>query len=491
MEDDELASDKGQKMIEKTTHFRLLFSLPSVELIVQTYHCGCWRGLPYGWWQGKLAVSSNHVLFESMVGEFQVDLKMREITGVETSSSLLLLDNGLEIQMHGGRKFFFGTFVSRGHRDEALVLIRHLVRHPVTLVCEQDLVNEEVDAAMERERARLSLHKDKKKVIREKVDVDSAQRAAATAIRTKELGQATLAELDRQRGVMEKVEKDLDRMDHNLVKAERHVRGVESVWGAFQNSVSDGPSFSQDDAAKKKEIAMVHTERMVRVPIVHKMRNDSLQFATLRFGAETFAVVDAGLEEPDVIHKRDQQQQEDKKHNKDDEWRYDQVDHMVVRSRPLHLDVIFSGNSVPRLRLCCAEIQAVVIELYQRTGKRAHSVVFEEGPMPRFAFAMERANIMPRLRRYRESTWKSFRDVSRGPSAFALAMEDEEVRDQLLQQDAALDQIEEVARDLQDMGKTIGKVAEEDQETLKRLAEKTDKTQHDVTRINARVERLL
>lgn len=54
------------------------------------------------------------------------------------------------------------------------------------------------------------------------------------------------------------------------------------------------------------------------------------------------------------------------------EWLYSDISCLRVRSRPLHLDVRF--EQFERLRLCSAEIQAIVIEFYHRTaGKVAGS----------------------------------------------------------------------------------------------------------------------
>ena len=55
-------AEKGKAMCEKTGEFRRLFNLPAIDHVIQDYHCGFWRGLPYGWWQvGK--ARSTPVLF--------------------------------------------------------------------------------------------------------------------------------------------------------------------------------------------------------------------------------------------------------------------------------------------------------------------------------------------------------------------------------------------------------------------------------------------
>lgn len=48
------------------------------------------------------------------------------------------------------------------------------------------------------------------------------------------------------------------------------------------------------------------------------------------------------------------------------EWLYADIACVRVRSRPLHLDVRF--HKYERLRMCSAEIQAIVIEFFHRSG---------------------------------------------------------------------------------------------------------------------------
>jgi hypothetical protein len=89
----------------------------------------------------------------------------------------------------------------------------------------------------------------------------------------------------------------------------------------------------------------------------------------------------------------------------------------VVRARPLHLDIRFSPQSkLDRVRLCSAEIQSIVIELYHRSKDLNHqiTVIFEEGPMPRFLYKQERSELIPKLSELREETFKSFRDLDKG-----------------------------------------------------------------------------
>ena len=105
------------------------------------------------------------------------------------------------------------------------------------------------------------------------VDVGSSERALAAAYKARDTGSHTLGELARQREVLHEAEKGLDDINHNMDMANRHMRGIESVGGAFANKVTTGP-MKQHTAQEKKEIVFHETDRVIDIPIIHKMSND-------------------------------------------------------------------------------------------------------------------------------------------------------------------------------------------------------------------------
>jgi hypothetical protein len=131
---DTSAMKKADKMLKKTEEYRTLFNLPEIDFVVQDYHCGFWRGLPYGWWQGlngeefsscyfiflfankgRLLITSNHVLFRGTVGDFALDVKLRDLVSVEGARSLIVVNNALDV-FTKTEKLSFGTFVVPGIR---------------------------------------------------------------------------------------------------------------------------------------------------------------------------------------------------------------------------------------------------------------------------------------------------------------------------------------------------------------------------------------
>lgn len=132
--------------------------------------------------------------------------------------------------------------------------------------------------------------------------------------------------------------------------------------------------------------------RYVDVPVIHKLSDDSLRFAVARFHKNVFEVIGSGgkgREEEEVEKNPDTKS----KH----EWKYTDIEKLVVRSRPLHLDVRF--KQMERLRMCTAEIQTVVCELYYRSHCQ---VEFEDGPLPRFSYNVEKRGLSYKINKNRE-----------------------------------------------------------------------------------------
>jgi hypothetical protein len=71
--------------------------------------------------------------FFFVLGDFKLDLKLRDIKAVMLGKSLLFVNNGIEISKAGEKEKLFFAVPQIGHRDEAIVLIKHLLHHPVTI----------------------------------------------------------------------------------------------------------------------------------------------------------------------------------------------------------------------------------------------------------------------------------------------------------------------------------------------------------------------
>jgi hypothetical protein len=176
-----------------------------------------------------------------------------------------------------------------------------------------------------------------------------------------------LAELDRQAQVIDGMQRNLDAIDHHLDHAQRDLRAIESIGGAFANKITADPSPRHSRLlGSMTAAAPQHKSATIVIPCVFKHSNDALELARLRVNEEGCEVVSV-VDEKVVL----------------DKWVYGGVGDIIVRARPLHLDINFRGDTRVRVRLVSAYIQRVVNELALRcsTGGRALPVVFERGAL--------------------------------------------------------------------------------------------------------------
>lgn len=103
-------------MVAKTDEVATLFNLPEGDWVIQDYHAGIWRGLPYGWWQGRLFLCAHHILFRPTVGDYTVDVRLHDVQGdahrtdqEEKGFALLLLLTPLLQTLHAAARSFSST----------------------------------------------------------------------------------------------------------------------------------------------------------------------------------------------------------------------------------------------------------------------------------------------------------------------------------------------------------------------------------------------
>jgi len=181
-----------------------------------------------------------------------------------------------------------------------------------------------------------------------------------------------------------------------------------------------------------------------------------------------------------------------------------EIEHIVVRSRPFHLDVRFAANK-PRLRIMTAVLQGVVNEFSLRLQQLGmytrHKIRFEAGPMPVFDFGFESISRIfhythkqahqVSFSRKKASTTNPFMRLEKGPSEFATSMQDDAARNKLLQQDKDLDDLGDVVHDLMEIADTVNKTVDQDMETLDHIAQKTEHTHSRINDTNVRITKLL
>ncbi|KAL6063335.1 phosphatidylserine decarboxylase [Balamuthia mandrillaris] len=101
--------------------------------------------------------------------------------------------------------------------------------------------------------------KQTQKVIEEAEDVvddtyDSVQRALRVAENTKRIGSETMEKLDHQGKQLRSIQGDLDDISHLQDKADRHMRGIESVAGYYANHVTSSGRAKDNNRKADREI---------------------------------------------------------------------------------------------------------------------------------------------------------------------------------------------------------------------------------------------
>jgi hypothetical protein len=78
--------------------------------------------------------------------------------------------------------------------------------------------------------------------------------------------------------VLARAETHLDAIPGHMTSANRSLRAIESVGGAFANMITTQKSINVEPVAAAKIVERV-VEQLVDIPIVHKWKDDSLHLA--------------------------------------------------------------------------------------------------------------------------------------------------------------------------------------------------------------------
>lgn len=459
-------------------------------------------------------MTPNHLLFRATVGDFVRDIRLRDVEDLQKTKTGLVFDTAMSIKLKGvDERVYFGSFVTPGHRNEALALAQHLLENPVSFVAQEDEEEDEravvhrgagmgfeglgltksnsaptknsnpfgqsnnpfertgsATTASTRHESTSSMGSGQMQIQEDArlaalVDTQTSARALQRTHEAMATGTATLEEMQRQRDVLDRTERKLDQMDSNLDSANHHLRAIESVGGAFYNKVVGGPKQLALAEHSSARVEQVKLDEKLEIPVVHKLEDDSLHQATICFFLERFEIAKGA-------------------------WFYRDVQDVVVRSRPLHLDIHFKG--LPRVRFVTAHVQRVVNELWLRT-QRTLVVTFEPSPMKPFPYKFGARKLVESMRASASSSANPFMVrtstfSNAAPSAFVAGQKDGALKEALLLQEGHVDAMGDNIKVLHEMALTIGKTADEDIQQIGRISNKTDHVQTKLDHTNSRVE---
>ena len=342
--------------------YREFAVLPKSERVIQNYFCH------FNNHYGKLFITQNYVLFLHEEEKFSLPFHLIEEIVREKSGLFHLFNTAITIVEKEGPSHFFSNLF---HSEECYFLLHYLHCHPVAIFStvkrhkrkkqqknnhrqnnEKNFFggengknnNNNNNHKIEEEEfnnhygGRLSVlitdiqNSEKNKY--EMPDVDLANNCNQLADQIFEIGLNTRFELENQAKSIDRIERSVDETNQNLKEAQREINGISSIGGSIKSKIEGAfdkglGAFEAPDRNAPDQ----HREIFFDVPILVKHKNCHLQPALLKFGdshffcCDPYASLDNSLKENNFLVLRDYH------------YFYHEVVNVVVRIRPLHLDI--------------------------------------------------------------------------------------------------------------------------------------------------------
>jgi hypothetical protein len=300
------------------------------------------------------------------------------------------------------------------------------------------------------------------------VDTKTSENALRIALEAREMGIDTITELEYQAEQIDRIERDVENIHANLDKGDRLMRGIESFGGYLKNKFSSATQIRGTGTAVERKIEwQKRRPDKIDIPVLLKHKNDLLTAATLRIETAQFSVLNESLSKIRGMT-----------------WQYEDVQELVIRSRPLHLDVRF-GAKFPRFRLVSAYIQPIVNELYFRCTET--KIMFEPG-LRKFEYGDDRIEVTTMRR---EQGGGAFFGIKKGTADLLSDEVAVEVKMAVKKQDEDLDQITHLVGEMGQMGIAMGVELERQTEQLGHLTGRVEYANERLHGANNRLERQL
>lgn len=515
---------KAEKMKRKTEDMRRMFNLPDTESVIQDYACALRRSMLV---PGRMFISQNYACFYASLPETFESIPFRKITDIVRDKTALLFDNAINL-ITPSATYYYGSFV---HRDETFNLLTHLWKNPPSYYDVEEITLSQrpmsyagstgnngnngnngyngnggsgnfngnpsgnsanpFDSADGSSSGRKSAPAyngnsynggsdsgyGQQQQSQVKVDTATSRNALRIAMETREIGGATMNELSYQAEVIDLIERDVENIHNNLDKANRLVRGIESVGGSVANAFSGDKHSGRDVHFKDRTLVSSRIEMPVDISILWKLSNDDLVPAIIRFTGDKVSII----------------QQGPKKTEKDQHYAYESMESLWVRARPLHVDVRFRDKKINRFRFMSSYVQSVVNEFCLRAKPKIGevSVIFEPGTR-KFSYGNASIPLPSESTGQGERKGNMFRRDN-GPAAlpgvFKTASDD--VKKGVLQQEEDLASISDVLGDLHGMALTMGGEIVRQTEQLDRVTVRVDLANDRLQHTNQRINNML
>ena len=445
--------------------------------MVQVY--GCTKKLA----SGKLFITQNYVGFRSAIPKVVEHFPFRKIGKIEKVKMA-----AIRIVMENGEEYEYGAFTQR---DEAIAILLHLLDNPPSYM----MVETTVDVAPKSPRITVDdgsmstfildegeaeAEQQQQEMSRGKVDTASARRGVQKMYQARDMGLATLDELDRQREVVHGIDQRLENINADLSHNDRHLRGIESIAGALANKATKDKT--QRNAliyeVRERKIEMVK-KRDTEVDVLYKFSNDKLAPSKLVFKEKVFVCADAANPTKLV--------------DKGAQWEYEEVKLVLLRARHQHMDVWFkTGGKDKRIRLMTAHVQWITNEFSLRCGSDL-DVQWEPGAKKFDYGSVDLASLsVPKGRKAASDNggWGATGGKSKTSGLISKGAS-QQTRDDLDEQDGYLDEMSRGLDQLQGLATAIGTEVDSSTQKIRATNQRMDETTSRVQQQNRRVEKVL
>jgi len=220
---------------------------------------------------------------------------------------------------------------------------------------------------------------------RAKVDTAASDMLLAAAIDADYLQDQTAQTLARQNEQINRIGTKLDGIENSLDRADHLLRGIESARYYVFGSQKNKNAPAREQALKSKTAsAAPGAVPPIELDILFKKQDDSVLPCILVLDATTFSCLSPV---------------NGKLIDKNTQWKYDQIEMLIMRARHEHMDVRFKGSGPPkerRLRMMSSYLQVLTNQLWSRATKAGNNIKVEFEPLVRkFDFKDDRVLIVP------------------------------------------------------------------------------------------------
>eukprot|EP01103_Thecamoeba_quadrilineata_P011488 TRINITY_DN2755_c0_g1_i1.p1 TRINITY_DN2755_c0_g1~~TRINITY_DN2755_c0_g1_i1.p1 ORF type:complete len:497 (-),score=93.07 TRINITY_DN2755_c0_g1_i1:120-1610(-) len=368
---------EAERIRQRTDEARKIFNLVDTEVVIEDYLCSIRKAIPIA---GRMYITQNYVCFSSFIGGICEVLPYRKITAI-VPQTFMFFNSGIDIDVDN-IKYQFANY---NMREQTLNLLKYLWKHPPSYLTDAPteppknnlsssssndganygantggyggygVAGASRDFEFNRGGAVYESQQQQELV----VDVDTSLKAIEIALETKDIGQSTLEELNRQAEILDNIERDVEHIHMNLDRGDRYIRSMEGVGGAIKNIFSNNKPSHNTFEKKDHTVVLQRKPKNVDYNVLIKNPDQNFTPCLLRFSDESFYFASEDGTKP-ITGK---------------EWKYGSFVGLVVNSRHLHAELRLAGKVI--LRLVSSYLQAITNEVVLRTEPGQVTVVFE------------------------------------------------------------------------------------------------------------------